>query len=49
MRVQVCVCVLGGVRQRAVITLSKGNRRGRALFCLDQDGVFWSACEKSNC
>lgn len=44
-----CVSTYGGVRQRVVITLSKGNGHGRAVFCLNEDGVSWSVCEKSNC
>lgn len=44
-----CVSTYGGVRQRVVITVFERNVHWRALFCLDQDGVSWSACEKSNC
>lgn len=31
-----CVSAYGGVRQRVVITVSKGNVCWRALFCLDR-------------
>lgn len=38
-----CVCMYSGARQRVVTDM------GGLIFCLAQDGVSWSVCEKSNC